>query len=103
MKTKTSAAKTNGAKTNGAKTNGARTNGARASVPPPPFSFPEVPDVAGTLTVDMLEGYLWSAADILRGSIAFCSQVCLESDAQVDKKIATLYTSLAQLSLGPIE
>ena len=23
----------------------------------------------GTLTVDQLEGYLWSAADILRGSI----------------------------------
>lgn len=33
----------------------------------------------------------------------FCSQVCLESDTKVDKKIATLYTSLAQLSLGPIE
>lgn len=45
-------------------TNGAKTNGAKASTPPP-----EVPDVAGTLTVDKLEGYLWSAADILRGSI----------------------------------
>ncbi len=45
-------------------TNGAKTNGAKASAPPP-----DVPDVAGTLTVDKLEGYLWSAADILRGSI----------------------------------
>ena len=25
--------------------------------------------LTGTLTVDQLEGYLWSAADILRGSI----------------------------------
>jgi type I restriction enzyme M protein len=45
-------------------TNGAKANGVKASAPPP-----EVPDVAGTLTVDKLEGYLWSAADILRGSI----------------------------------
>ncbi len=43
---------------------GAKSNGAKPSASPS-----EVPDVAGTLTVDKLEGYLWSAADILRGSI----------------------------------
>jgi type I restriction enzyme M protein len=44
--------------------NAAKTSTAKASAPPP-----EVLDVAGTLTVEKLEGYLWSAADILRGSI----------------------------------
>ncbi len=47
-----------------APTNGANTIATKASVPP----AGEL-DVAGTLTVEKLEGYLWSAADILRGSI----------------------------------
>lgn len=47
-----------------APTNGAKTTVTKASVPPPGEL-----DVAGTLTVEKLEGYLWSAADILRGSI----------------------------------
>jgi type I restriction enzyme M protein len=47
-----------------APTNGAKAASGKASAPPP-----AVLDLGGTLTVEKLEGYLWSAADILRGSI----------------------------------
>jgi len=55
--------KTNGtarAKTNGAKSNGAKSSAAAAPVEISPGAM---------LTTQALEGYLWSAADILRGSI----------------------------------
>jgi type I restriction enzyme M protein len=63
-------AHTRGAATNGATTNGAATNGAgkRASAPPRAAEQVEV-QPGEKLTVDKLERYLWSAADILRGSI----------------------------------
>jgi type I restriction enzyme M protein len=51
---------------------GGKPKAGKASAPPPALTrtmLPEVPDVAGALTVDKLEGYLWAAADILRGSI----------------------------------
>ena len=55
------AAKGNGHKATGAKTGGAKGSGGAAELI-------EVP-AGGKLTIDALERYLWSAADILRGSI----------------------------------
>ena len=55
------APKANGGATTRAKTNGAKANGGAAE--------PVELAAGATLTIDALERYLWSAADILRGSI----------------------------------
>lgn len=56
----------NGARANGAKTNGSETN--RSKVNGASSEQLEIP-LGDKLSVDQLERYLWSAADILRGSI----------------------------------